>query len=85
MIENYIKKPVVIQAVQWNGDNVEEVQSFCGDNCMMGYSDIYFFFSIKTLEGDMYVSIGDYIIKGVNGEFYPCKPDIFEKTYERCK
>ena len=43
MIENYIKKPVVIQAVQWNGDNVEEVQSFCGDNCMMGYSDIYFF------------------------------------------
>ena len=37
---------------------------------------------IKTLEGDMYVTEGDYIIKGVNGEFYPCKPDIFHKTYE---
>lgn len=81
MIENYIKKPVVIQAVQWNGDNVEEVQSFCGEDCIMNTD----FFSIKTLEGDMYVSVGDYIIKGVNGEFYPCKPDIFEKTYERCK
>jgi hypothetical protein len=37
---------------------------------------------IKTLEGDVHASVGDYIIKGVNGEFYPCKPDIFEKTYE---
>ena len=40
-------------------------------------------FVIRTLEGDMKVSYGDYIIKGVNGEFYPCKPDIFEKTYEK--
>ena len=39
--------------------------------------------TIHTLEGDMIASIGDYIIKGVNGEFYPCKPDIFEKTYEK--
>ena len=38
---------------------------------------------IKTLEGDMKANIGDYIIKGINGEYYPCKPDIFEKTYER--
>lgn len=41
--------------------------------------------TIDTLEGTMNVSIGDYIIKGVNGEFYPCKPDIFEKTYEECE
>lgn len=40
---------------------------------------------IKTLEGVMTADIGDYIIKGVNGEFYPCKPDIFEKTYEEVK
>ena len=40
---------------------------------------------IKTLEGDMVITKGDYIIKGVNGEFYPCKPDIFEKTYEIIK
>jgi hypothetical protein len=40
---------------------------------------------IKTLEGDMKANIGDYIIKGVNGEYYPCKPDIFEKTYEEVK
>lgn len=39
---------------------------------------------IKTLEGELKASNGDYIIKGVNGEFYPCKPDIFEKTYEPC-
>ena len=37
---------------------------------------------IRTLEGDMTISKGDFVIKGVNGEFYPCKPDIFEKTYE---
>lgn len=41
--------------------------------------------TIKTLEGDMNAYIGDYIIKGVNGELYPCKPDIFDKTYERCQ
>jgi len=39
-------------------------------------------FKIKTLEGEMTASIGDFVIKGVNGEFYPCKPDIFKKTYE---
>lgn len=38
---------------------------------------------VETLEGTMRASVGDYIIKGVNGEFYPCKPDIFEKTYEK--
>lgn len=41
--------------------------------------------TIRTLEGDMNADLGDYIIKGVNGELYPCKPDIFDKTYERCQ
>lgn len=40
---------------------------------------------IKTIEGKMHVSVGDYVIRGVNGELYPCKPDIFEKTYEKCE
>lgn len=75
----YRKKPVVIDAIQWNGnkDMLPEIKTFMG----------YFQYAngnliIQTLEGNMQASPGDYIIKGVNGEFYPCKPDIFEKTYE---
>ena len=78
MIQNFRKKPVVIQACQWSGHNGDEVESFIGD---VGYvkGD---YVDIGTLEGLMVASKGDFIIKGVNGEFYPCKPDIFEKTYE---
>ena len=75
------KKPVVIQAVQWSGSNLDEIaklggareyeQPFLGDDLV-----------IKTLEGDMVANKGDWIIKGVEGELYPCKPTIFEKTYE---
>ncbi len=75
----YRKRPVVIEAIQWDGNKamLGEVVAF------MGYyeyakGDLI----INTLEGRMIASPGDYIIKGVNGEFYPCKPDIFEKTYE---
>ncbi len=79
------KKPVVIEAVQYDRDfncldtfNIDEVGGFKfgteedGSQCLL----------IPTLEGEMKCSKGDWIIKGVNGEFYPCKPDIFEKTYE---
>ena len=92
----YRKKPVVIEAIEFEGDH---------DNCL----ECYMFVNginertldvirqahdhvfehgglvIETLEGTMKASFGDYIIKGVNGEFYPCKPDIFEKTYELVK
>ena len=72
------KKPVVIEAVQWTGDNYGEIKRFAKDVCWLcGHVPV-----ISTLEGEMSVSEGDWIIKGVNGEFYPCKPDIFEKTYE---
>lgn len=55
-----------------------------GDTIRVNYEDKDNpYLKIETLEGIMKVSVGDYIIKGVNGEFYPCKPDIFEKTYER--
>ena len=88
----YRKKPVVIEAVQWNGRNLEEIQEFVGDSLIYSISDAAWkvgkgapvvCMEIKTLEGNYKCSIGDYIIKGVQGEFYPCKPDIFMQTYER--
>lgn len=82
----YRKKPVVIEAVRWTGENRSEIEAYCGANVLFG--TIYepepvCSACICTLEGKMYAHPGDYIIKGVNGELYPCKPDIFEKTYER--
>ena len=73
------KKPVVIEAIKWTGDNYEEIANFLGEarRLIPGNG-----LEIYTLEGIMSASIGDYIIKGVQGEFYPCKPDIFELTYE---
>lgn len=87
----YIKKPVEIEAIQWTGLNLEEIKSFVGESLQyeiidtawqVGKGAPHVYMVIKTLEGDMCVSVGDYIIKGVKGEFYPCKPDIFEQTYE---
>lgn len=80
----YRKKPVVIEAIQFidNADRIIEIQEFLGGDTMrVNYGDNPYI-KIETLEGTMKASVGDYIIKGVNGEFYPCKPDIFEKTYE---
>ena len=73
----YRKKPVVIEAVQWTGFNKEAILMFCSAAFFDG-DDL----KIHTLEGDHLALIGDYIIKGVHGEFYPCKEDIFHKTYE---
>lgn len=77
------KKPVVINAVQWNGDvdSWNEIQKMGCTNTIPGGMGTKSF-SIRTLEGYMKADCGDWIIKGVAGEFYPCKPDIFEKTYE---
>ena len=89
------KKPVVIDAVKWTGFNLEDCLLFLADgkdsfdhlpddgvNKGKGIgvtgTDIF----IPTLEGMITCSLGDFIIKGVNGEFYPCKPDIFNFTYE---
>lgn len=99
-MKKYRKKPVVIEAVQWNGDNLAEVTAFLelkSEFILKGTTSKGVAFwkwdeyeriveekglRIQTLEGEMKADVGDYIIKGVNGEFYPCKPDIFEKTYE---
>ena len=83
-MKRYIKKPVVVQAVEYNGANKEEIEAFVEKKLDTVYTELKEPLELKipTLEGDMKASKGDYIIKGVNGEFYPCKPDVFEKTYD---
>ena len=80
MIGRYRKRPVVIEAVQFTGRNDAEVMAFCPT--ARDPADRKPNLIIPTLEGEMLVSVGDWVIKGVQGEFYPCKPDIFEATYE---
>lgn len=93
-MNKYIKKPVEIEAIQWTGKNIKEVMKFIGsefsyrDNLNYVTKKFSYYcttnnLSINTLEGSMKANVNDYIIKGVNGEFYPCKPDIFEKTYDK--
>lgn len=69
---------MVIQALQWTGDNDTEVLQFCSKCFLIEGENL----KIATLEGTMSASPGDYIIRGVEGEFYACKQDIFKKTYE---
>lgn len=80
----YRKKPVVIEAVKYTGkNNVNDVLNFIGER-RLAYLDGETL-NIETLEGVMKADVGDYIIKGIKGEFYPCKPDIFEATYEKVR
>ena len=83
--KQYIKKPVTIEAIQLTDDNHSEIIQWLSSYNVESYtlkstdpSELY----IETLEGSMKANIGDYIIKGVKNEFYPCKPEIFEMTYE---
>ncbi len=78
------KKPVVIDAIRFVKGNEKDIEQFVGMPLSMGIGldNIVSQIGISTLEGTMTASIGDWIIKGVKGEFYPCKPDIFEATYE---
>ena len=85
----YRKKPVVIEAMQWDGsmDGMNDINQHWPLLETTGkdtspHTQTVFMWHIKTLEGQHRVSVGDYIIKGVQGEFYPCKPDIFDMTYE---
>ena len=81
-MQKFVKKPVVIEAIQYNGINITEIESFVGAKLPTVWSSVEDTqLIIPTLEGDMKVSKGDYIIKGIKGEFYPCKPDIFKSTY----
>ena len=78
----YRKKPVEIEAVKWNGRNFKEIEELQNKNWqqLQRYENEILIF---TLEGTMKASLGDYIIKGVSGEIYPCKPDIFNLTYAK--
>lgn len=83
MSRRFRKKPVVIEAVQFTGTNHAEVFLWAGEDAdEFHYDSRYMQIKIDTLEGMMTAFMGDWIIKGVQGEFYPCKPDIFEATYE---
>jgi hypothetical protein len=86
----YRKKPVEIEAIEWTGKNYDDIQTFT--NGKVSYYEWFQYnesginedmLQIPTLEGKMHAKKGDYIIKGIKGEFYPCKPDIFEQTYEK--
>ena len=84
------KKPVEIECIQWTGENDKEILDFCGKENIYFARDIKgnldgaaeWRLYIRTLEGVFLATIGDYIIKGIYGEFYPCKEDIFHKTYD---
>lgn len=79
------KKPVEIEAIQFVDDEIDTliaIEKFMGSAYDIRYRGNEPKLYIPTLEGEMKASIGDYIIKGVRGEFYPCKPDIFLDTYE---
>ena len=81
----YRKLPIVIEAFKWEDDCdlfSEDIPKWFKDNLKIDFYFSNMNLFIRTLEGNMKVNDGDYIIRGVNGEFYPCKPDIFEKTYE---
>jgi len=84
-MKKYRKKPVVIEAVKYSGANFEEVIHFCESVRLEKTIESGIFLVTPTLEGQHIATPGDYIIKGVKGEFYPCKPDIFEMTYEEVK
>lgn len=88
-MSKFRKKPVIIDAIQISKNNLDDVRDFMGGEA---HRNIDFainygagWVSITTLEGRMVANPGDWIIKGVKGEFYPCKPDIFEATYEEVK
>lgn len=80
----YRKKPVEVEAIQWNGDNFQEIKAFAGDCVFLEDNELV----IKTLEDGKsgkakhIATVKDFIIKGVQGEFYFCKPDIFFQTYD---
>ena len=77
------KKPILIEARQWDGteDSQREIVNW-SKGVVSGWFDNEYFLAVETLEGTMRADAGDWIIQGFKGEFYPCKPDVFEATYE---
>jgi len=81
-VKSYAKRPIVVQAIKWTGENKEAIKDFTkgGIRSCSEWSENGLM--IKTLEGDMLAPVGSYIIQGLKGEFYPCQGDIFEATYD---
>ena len=80
--KQYSKKPVAIEAIQLTDDNHSEIIQWLSSYNVESYTLNSSEFYVKTLEGDMKANVGDYIIKGVKNEFYPCREDIFKMTYD---
>ena len=81
--KKYIKKPIPVSALQWTGENLEEIKAFCTDEngkekCFTNHSDLW----IQTREGQLMAKVRDYIMRGIEGEFYPCAESIFLKSYD---
>jgi hypothetical protein len=76
-MKRFVKKPIPIEALQWTGENTNEILEFAQGQAEVKGTGLF----ISTLEGAMRVSKNDYVIKGAKGEFYPCKPDVFDMTY----
>jgi hypothetical protein len=79
----YVKKPIPVPALQWTGDNFQEIKDFCTDEnlkemCFKNNKDLW----IQTREGQLMAQVGDFIMKGIEGEFYPCAESIFKKSYD---
>jgi hypothetical protein len=79
----YVKKPIPVPALQWTGDNFQEIKDFCTDEnleemCFTNNKDLW----VKTREGQLMAQVGDFIMKGIEGEFYPCAESVFKKTYD---
>lgn len=87
LARKYVKRPVVIEALQFDGRNQQRILDFIGgaseaEHSLTTDDPPRPILLIRTLEGVMRADVDDWIIKGVKGEFYPCKPDIFEESYE---
>ena len=86
MVKKIRSKTVTKEAIQWDGtwEQAQEIQDFAGDSYFerqdLDFKRTYMW--LKTLEGEHMVSPGDWVIKGLKGEFYPCKPDVFTDSYE---
>jgi hypothetical protein len=83
MSKKYVKKPIPVSALQWTGENLEEIKAFCTDEngkemCFTNHKDLW----IRTREGELKASVRDYIMCGIEGEFYPCAESIFLKSYD---
>ncbi len=79
MVRKFRRKPLILEVVQFDGTNHDEVRAFCGSDKVSVVADT---FEILTLEGVMRGRVGDYIVRGIAGEFHAVQKEIFEKTYE---